>query len=91
MTLPSEIKVNTAIGNCREHLSDDQWRETFAYSDAHGEYGLAIETLADILIEKDAVLSEKQIESIKDAFQFMGLHPGNRISYLEELRDRRLT
>jgi hypothetical protein len=91
MTHPTEIKVNTAIGTCREHLSDDEWRETFAYSDAHGEYGLAIEMLADILIEKGAVLSEKQIESIKDAFQSMELHPGKRISYLEELRGRRLT
>lgn len=80
---PAEIKVNNAIAQCRDLLSDAEYFEVFEYSDQHGEYGLAIETLADILIEKEATPNRDQLNAIAEAFRIMNLDSSGRLEHLE--------
>ena len=80
---PAEIKVNNAISQCRDLLTDAEYFEAFEYSDRHGEYGLAIETLADILIEKGITPNRDQFNAIAEAFRVMNLDPRGRLEYLE--------
>jgi hypothetical protein len=80
---PAEIKVNNAISQCRDLLTDAEYFEAFKYSDQHGEYGLAVETLADILIEKGMTPNRGQLNAIVEAFRFMNLDANGRIEQLE--------
>lgn len=80
---PAEIKVNTAISQCRDLLTEAEYFETFEYSDQHGEYGIAIETLADILIEKGMTPNRDQFNAIAEAFRFMNLDADGRLEQLE--------
>jgi hypothetical protein len=80
---PAEIKVNNVIAQCRDLLSDAEYFEVFEYSDQHGEYGLAIETLADILIEKEMTPNRDQLHAIAEAFRIMNLDSNGRLEHLE--------
>jgi hypothetical protein len=80
---PAEIKVNNAISQCRDLLTDAEYFEAFEYGDQHGEYGLAIETLADILIEKGMTPNRDQLNAIAEAFRFMNLDASGRLEHLE--------
>ena len=78
-----EENVNDAILQCRELLTDTEYHEAFDFSERHGEYGLAIETLVDILIEKNAKLNESQFKAISDTFVLMHLDTDGRLERLQ--------
>ncbi|MDX2109042.1 MAG: MafI family immunity protein [Verrucomicrobiota bacterium] len=81
---PSEAKVITTLEACRPLLTEEEYQEVFSEND-HAEWGLAIETLADILGEKEAKVSSEQLRLIEEAFAFMQMEPGRRTEYLREL------
>ena len=82
---PSESKVNQALEACRPLLTEEEYRELFDYNGRHNEWGLAIETLADFLGEKEARLTFEQLALIEAAFAAMHLAPAHRIEYLRGL------
>jgi hypothetical protein len=69
---------------CRPLLTEDEYREVFDYND-HSEWGLAIEALADIIVEKEARISSAQLGLIEESFSLMNLNPEGRTEYLREL------
>lgn len=82
---PAELKVNAAIASCRTLLSSEEYKLVWEYSALHGEYGLAIETLADVLGENETQVQEIQLSLITEAFSSTDLHPGRRLEFLREL------
>lgn len=85
---PIEEKVNDAIHQCRELLTDAEFQVVFDFSERHGEYGLAIETLVDILLENNAKTNEYQFKAISDAFASMSLDFDGRLKCLQVLTCR---
>ena len=82
---PAELKVNAAIDACRPHLTDEEYKLVSEWSIRHGEYRLAIETLADILGENETKATADQLALIAEAFAVMDTEPGRRFQYLCEL------
>jgi hypothetical protein len=82
---PSEAKVNVALEACRPLLTEEEHRAVFDYNGRHNEWGLAIETLADFLGDKEAIVSKDQLRLIEEAFTAMKMEPGRRTEYLREL------
>ena len=82
---PAELKVNAAIDACRPLLTDEEYNLVSEWNIRHGEYGLAIETLADILGENESKAPASQLALIAEAFAVMGIEPGRRFQYLCEL------
>jgi len=81
---PTKAKVNLAIDACRKLLTEEEFREVFDYND-HSEWGLAIESLADIVGEKEIPINSAQLKHIEESFALMKLNPEGRIEYLREL------
>jgi hypothetical protein len=77
--------VSQALDACRQLLTESEYREVSDLSRRHGEWGVAIETLADILGEKEVKISGEQLRRIEEAFASMQLEPGRRMAYLREL------
>lgn len=82
---PSEAKVNAALEACRLLLTEEEYSDIFDYNGRFNESGLAIETLADYLAEKEAVVGTDQLRLIEEAFASMKMEPGRRTEYLREL------
>lgn len=80
----SEAKVKTAIEACRSLLTEEEYREVSEENEQHGEWGLAIENLADWLGEKEAKINRTQFKLIEDAFASMKLDPDGRTEYLRQ-------
>ena len=83
---PAEIKVNTALHQCRELLTNAEYDEVNEFSEQYGEYGIAIETLAGILFEKKVVPNENQFNAIHDAFTFMGIDSSGHLELLRGVK-----
>jgi hypothetical protein len=82
--MDAEEKVQAALDECRDLLTSDEIETVDDYNRGHGEWGLAIETLADILGEKECSLSCAQYEKIATAFAAMGLNDSKRLGWLQE-------
>jgi len=81
---PTKAKVNLAIDACRKLLTEEEFREVFDHND-HSEWGLAIESLADIIVEKEIPINSAQLKHIEKSFALMKLNLEGRIEYLREL------
>jgi hypothetical protein len=79
----SEKIVLEALNASKELLSAAEYDEVFDLND-HVEWGLSIELLADILVEKEASLSSSQFQRIEIAFNLMNLGNSNRLIRLRE-------
>jgi len=82
---PSEAKVNLALDACRPLLTEEEYRQLFDYNGPHNEWGLAIETLADFLGEKEARITSQQLTLIEAAYSSMRMKLDHRIDALRAL------
>lgn len=80
---PTEAKVNLAIEACRKLLTEEEYREVFDYND-HSEWGLSIELLADIILEKEGRITGEQLKLIEESFTLMKMDSEGRIEHLRE-------
>ena len=87
---PSEIRVAAVVEACKSFLTDDELRDVSDYNHKHAEWGLSLEMLADILIEKDVELSEQQLLQMEETFASMQMDPGGRAEYLRDSRFKNL-
>ena len=81
----SEAQVKSAIEACRAFLTEEQYREVSELNELHGEWGVAIELVADWLADSDAKIRPQHLRLIEDAFSSMSLDPAGRTDYLRQL------
>lgn len=84
---PAEIKVNTALHQCRELLTNAEYDEVNEFSEQHGEYGIAIETLAGILFEKRLCRMKTNSTQFTMLSRSWALTLADTLSYCEVLNE----
>ena len=67
-----ERELTSLVGALSDVLSADEQREVVEFADA-GEYGLALETLAGILVEEGKALPRSAFRQISSLAESMGI------------------
>jgi hypothetical protein len=80
----AEQKVFETLELTRDLLSEEEYREVYDLND-HVEWGVAVELLADSLVEKEAKLTSTQFAAIESAFEVMKMSGSYRLSDLRKL------
>jgi hypothetical protein len=70
----TEVSVLNAIQYCRSYLSTQEITQLNEFASV-GEPGLAVETLCEILLDRDVTISMIALTSIAAAGRLMGLDP----------------
>ena len=84
MTSIAERRVFESLELTRGLLTEEEYREVYDLND-HGEWGVAVELLADSLVEKEAKLTKIQFGAIESAFEVMKMGSSYRLSDLRKL------
>jgi hypothetical protein len=83
MKTPTEQLVLLALESSKTLLTESEFQEVFDFND-HREWGIAAETLCDILIENESAISQAQYDAISAAFDAMELSDSPRLSELKK-------
>jgi hypothetical protein len=83
MKTSTEQLVLRALESTKAILTEPDYREVFEYN-AHREWGIAAELLADILTEKESALTRCQFEAIQFAFEAMMMADSPRLVDLKK-------
>jgi len=82
--IDAEWKVDAAPQVTCDLLTSKEYQTVGEFNRTDGEWGLAVETLADFLGEKEAILTVSQYGLIEDAFLSMGLNDQVRLGFLRK-------